>query len=265
MLLLACGPLTRQGKGLDEDNGTTMSIMFTFSQAISGLESGLARGDFIALIKYAETMRKGAGKLSHMTAPLHSRSDQFANYAVEIKNRAVEIQSLAKKRHYDEVSQDIEHIRHTCISCHIRFRDAERNKYNLFPSHANIITGEVKIRHPTGSVRTDRSDVLVYLEVPPRGLYSSTFMPASGHNVFDERGHSILINTPYFAKTDHQGTFVISGVPDGNYMLKTWYESGQPVRHDIRVSDASLYRYDLLIEEKEPSLPSHPHPDLIEN
>ena len=38
----------------------------------------------------------------------------------------------------------------------------------------------------------------------------------------------LTLNTPYFAVTDSKGEFAISGVPDGKYRLKVWYDEVSP-------------------------------------
>lgn len=38
----------------------------------------------------------------------------------------------------------------------------------------------------------------------------------------------LTLNTPYFAVTDRKGEFAISGVPDGKYSLKVWYDEVSP-------------------------------------
>src|SRR5579883_3044951 len=38
----------------------------------------------------------------------------------------------------------------------------------------------------------------------------------------------IALTTPYYAITGKSGTFTISGVPEGKYMLKVWYERALP-------------------------------------
>ena len=61
--------------------------------------------------------------------------------------------------------------------------------------------------------------------------------------------HIIVLDNPFFALTDRDGFFVISGVPDGEYTLRAWHEFGREVRTKINISDASLQTYALEIQE----------------
>lgn len=49
-------------------------------------------------------------------------------------------------------------------------------------------------------------------------------------------GYIIVVPTPYFALTDHEGSFVIKNVPAGQYTLKTWSEEAKPVAQAVTVA-----------------------------
>ena len=61
--------------------------------------------------------------------------------------------------------------------------------------------------------------------------------------------HIIVLDNPYFALTDEKGVFVLSGVPDGEYTLRTWHVFGQEVRKQVEVESSSLSEYVLEIQE----------------
>jgi plastocyanin len=54
---------------------------------------------------------------------------------------------------------------------------------------------------------------------------------------FDMKGYVVIVPTPYFALTSHDGTFTIKNVPAGTYMLKTWSPDGKPTTQSITVTD----------------------------
>jgi len=56
---------------------------------------------------------------------------------------------------------------------------------------------------------------------------------------FDMIGYVVIVPTPYFAVTSHDGTFTIKNVPPGTYMLKTWSVDGKPATQSITVTDAT--------------------------
>lgn len=56
---------------------------------------------------------------------------------------------------------------------------------------------------------------------------------------FDMIGYVVIVPTPYFAVTSHDGTFTIKNVPPGTYTLKTWSVDGKPTTQPITVTDAT--------------------------
>ncbi len=224
--------------------------------------------------------------------------------------------SLAGKRDFTEESQVVEEIRHSCISCHVKFRDNKGREHDLFPNVGNVITGEVGILKLNGEERNDRTNVLVFLDrvktksdflLPRKNpvisqknrIYSPKVLPVVVgttvdfpnddtifHNVFSlsktmpfdldiyRPGNSksvtftktgwvklycnihpkmtaniLILDNPFFDLTDQRGIFVIPDVPDGEYTLRVWYETGDEVRKTIKISDALLYEFDFEVHE----------------
>ena len=48
----------------------------------------------------------------------------------------------------------------------------------------------------------------------------------------------VVLQTPYFAKSDRTGRISIAGVPDGRYRLRVWYERSAP--EDLRKLDRAV-------------------------
>jgi hypothetical protein len=44
----------------------------------------------------------------------------------------------------------------------------------------------------------------------------------------------LVVDTPYFAHTDHGGAATLSRLPAGDYMLRTWHE---PMTEDEQVAE----------------------------
>jgi len=45
----------------------------------------------------------------------------------------------------------------------------------------------------------------------------------------------LVVDTPYFARTDHDGTAMFSRLPPGDYTLRTWHE---PMTEDQQGAEA---------------------------
>jgi plastocyanin len=59
-------------------------------------------------------------------------------------------------------------------------------------------------------------------------------------------GYVIVLETPYFAVTEPDGSYRIEGVPDGSYTVSVWHEDLDKVSKEINISgDTSL---DLTLE-----------------
>jgi len=58
------------------------------------------------------------------------------------------------------------------------------------------------------------------------------------------RGTILVLDTPYFQKTDAEGRFRMSGLPAGRYVLKTWLEDDSIREQPIELGDDSTLRVD---------------------
>ena len=55
-------------------------------------------------------------------------------------------------------------------------------------------------------------------------------------NVHSEMSaYIVVVDTPYYAIADKQGKFQVKNVPPGNYVMKTWHESGAVSQQNITV------------------------------
>jgi plastocyanin len=46
----------------------------------------------------------------------------------------------------------------------------------------------------------------------------------------------MAVDSPYFAVSDHKGTFTIAGVPAGTYTYRAWHPGGQPLTGSVTVN-----------------------------
>ena len=316
--------------GDEQENSATSAVMLPFSKAVLGIDKGVAGGDAEGVLSHAEAFQKVADAKLRNLSPAKNKDmiQLFDEYLATIGSLSSELVSVAKDKNFTEVSQVVEEIRRTCVSCHVRFRYGNDEK-GFFPIRGNTIWGKVKILKLDGGARTDRSNVVVFLEgvesdgdfalprknpvlsqknrrftpkvlpvmkdttvdfpnddsifhnvfslsetqsfdldIYPPGQSKSVTFPTTGwvkiHCSIHPQmlGHIIVLETPFFAVTDQKGIFVLSGVPDGEYTLKTWYEFGGEISKDIKVSGPSVYEYSLEIEEDKKLMPGLSYRDV---
>lgn len=55
----------------------------------------------------------------------------------------------------------------------------------------------------------------------------------------------VVLENPFFAVTDTDGHFVITDIPDGEFVLRTWYEFGDEMRRPLAISGSTHVQADL--------------------
>jgi hypothetical protein len=74
-------------------------------------------------------------------------------------------------------------------------------------------------------------------------------------NIHPEMAASIVVlDNPWFALTDRTGTFVIAGVPDGDYVLRGWNDMGAEARVPLSLRGARVHETRLSLRETRRSL-----------
>jgi plastocyanin len=58
------------------------------------------------------------------------------------------------------------------------------------------------------------------------------------------RGLILVLDTPYFVKTDNEGRYRLSGLPAGSYKLKAWISSKTTFEHPVEVKSGSILHVD---------------------
>jgi hypothetical protein len=59
----------------------------------------------------------------------------------------------------------------------------------------------------------------------------------------------LVLENPFFATTDAEGRFVISGVPDGTYALRAWQEYSGDHRQSLSLSNGAIVSVPIRIQE----------------
>jgi plastocyanin len=127
----------------------------------------------------------------------------------------------------------------------------QRNK--AFSPHVSVVTVGTTIEFPNND--TVFHNVFAYFDARkfdlgmyPQGAKKSVTFPKTGFvslqcNVHSEMSaYIVVVDTPYYAKTDGQGHFTVKNVPDGQYTVKVWHESGAYLSQPLTVkgNDAPL-------------------------
>jgi len=58
------------------------------------------------------------------------------------------------------------------------------------------------------------------------------------------RGTILVLDTPYFAKTDAAGTYRLGGLPAGRFVLKAWLDDDQVREQTVELRDGATLRVD---------------------
>jgi plastocyanin len=82
--------------------------------------------------------------------------------------------------------------------------------------------------YPRGSSKTQRFD--------KPGLVA---LFCSVHS--EMSAYVMVVDTPYYAKADDKGHFVIKGVPRGEYTLRAWHESGETESRKVEVDQSQTF------------------------
>lgn len=88
-----------------------------------------------------------------------------------------------------------------------------------FPNKDNI-------RHQVYSFsKAKKFEIKLYADTPSKPVvFEQPGHVVMGCNIHDNMiAHLLVVDTPYFAKTDKRGFAQITGVPNGDYRLTAWY------------------------------------------
>lgn len=104
--------------------------------------------------------------------------------------------------------------------------------------------------------KTNRFDLDIYRP----GKSKSVTFPEPGLvkvycNIHSSMSCSIIVlNNSCFGISNREGMSVISGIPDGEYVLRSWHEYGGEFRKKVSLSGGSVTRLPVIIQEEHRSL-----------
>jgi len=58
------------------------------------------------------------------------------------------------------------------------------------------------------------------------------------------RGVILVLATPYFAITDTEGRYRLTGLPAGTYRLKTWLNSQTTLERTVQLAESTVLQLD---------------------
>lgn len=121
-------------------------------------------------------------------------------------------------------------------------------RHRTFSPHIQIVTVGSVIEFPNNDdvfhnvyaeFRAKRFDLGLY----PKGQSKKVSFDKSGIvavlcNIHPQMSaYVVIVNTPYFAKTDKNGHFSIPGIPASNVTVKVWHESGKTAEQNLGSQD----------------------------
>jgi plastocyanin len=63
------------------------------------------------------------------------------------------------------------------------------------------------------------------------------------------RGYVLVVDTPWFARSDREGRFRVADVPGGRYRLRVWVDPRRTIERRLEVRDGDVVRVDLTASE----------------
>lgn len=162
------------------------AAMINFTQALQGIEKGLQEKRVEATLVHARWLRVAAEDAALKIEPQTNGelSYLFYEYLEKTREGSTAIIDLANAGDWLGVGQEVEGIRHNCISCHVRFAN---DTYGFYPAQQNLLVGEIEILKLSGEKRDNRSNVVAFLE----GGAEKTLYPLPRENpVFSQKNCS---------------------------------------------------------------------------
>lgn len=106
----------------------------------------------------------------------------------------------------------VPHVLPVLVGTTVAFPNSDEVRHNVFsPSPAKLFNLGTYARGVSRSVTFDKpGEVALLCNVHP-----------------EMSAYIVVVETPYFAVTGRDGSFVIKGVPPGSYTLKAWHEESR--------------------------------------
>ena len=108
---------------------------------------------------------------------------------------------------------------------------------NLDEGYHNVFSYSKPRRFDLGRYRKDEKPAAIVFDKP--GVVK-LFCEIHEHM----RGTILVLDTPYFIKTDATGKYRLEHLPPGNYKLKAWIDDGRVLEQPVELRDGSVTRVD---------------------
>jgi cytochrome c556 len=192
--LLTAGCLAGQfwpgpSRGEESQHPGGQATMMTLAKSMLGIQRGLAAGDTAGVMAQAKALQQAVKGLADLEPERNGDLVAgFDGYRSDIARLTADLVTAATRRDTAEIAPIAGEIRHTCVSCHVKFR-RKTDDNGLFPNIGNLVAGQVELVKQDGEERTDRSNVVVFLE---RGGGGADFPPPRKRPVISQKEQSFV-------------------------------------------------------------------------
>lgn len=146
---------------LAQDGGDLQAAMKQMSAAVTTLQQAVASADREAMAAPLRALDEALPRLQHADLP---------SAAASAEALAALAAAIADLRHPVDDGRtsdawDLARLRRACTHCHLQNRD-RNDERGMFPNRGGVVTGTLELTELDGTVREDRSSVVVFLEAP---------------------------------------------------------------------------------------------------
>ena len=110
---------------------------------------------------------------------------------------------------------------------------------NLDDTYHNIFSYSPTKRFDLGRYRSDERPI-------PSQIFDSAGLVTLRCDIHEHmRGLILVVDSPYFVKTEPDGRFRLTGLPAGNFKLKAWVDSRTTLEKSVELKSGATLRVDL--------------------
>jgi plastocyanin len=144
-----------------------MPSMREFADSFKQLEQSFNSGKFDKIPSLTSQMNTAASSLRRQAPHLSaSKAKGLEAHAVQIELAATRLNQSAAANDHHGIAKGMANIRHTCMSCHVKFREFD-HLTSFYPARGNTLIVDVSVRTIDGRPRQDHSNVVVFMDRVP--------------------------------------------------------------------------------------------------